>query len=159
MSNTGATVDEAESGKYPSERTLELIAKWPEDDLPGLFKFLADVWSDYGRIWEEDGFIKVSTGGWSGNEEIMSALRSNTIVWSFTWHSSYRGGFTLFRLPSARRPVTRVITLSKCEHCPHYNFDDQEKPERWGKHWCDHPKGNLQLHNDGGELPPSCPLP
>jgi len=38
----------------------------------------------------------VSTGGWSGNEELIGAMRMNFILWSQWWWSSRRGGHYVF---------------------------------------------------------------
>ncbi len=30
----------------------------------------------------------------------------------------------------------RLLVITKCSECKHYIFDDKDKPERWGEHWC-----------------------
>ena len=91
---------------YPTEVTLETIEKWGPTFTKGTAKNLLDfcfeAWSSYG--WSaQDGYVwKFSTGGWSGNEEIISAMTENYVFWSLCWKESKRGGhyeFTIEGLP------------------------------------------------------------
>ena len=41
----------------------------------------------------------MATGGWSGNESIISSLQDNIMFWSMYWESSHRGGLFIFRIP------------------------------------------------------------
>jgi len=89
---------------YPTEAALRRIREWPYKDLPGLFAFIADLWrygDDMAEQTEEDGQAvwRLHTGGWSGNEDIIAALRQNNIAWALTWYRSERGGHYEFRLP------------------------------------------------------------
>ncbi len=98
-----------DSNGYPSEWTLDAIATW-QYPFDGLMDFVKEAWSDMGIIHEDvlDDSIfkdrngidvyKLATGGWSGNEEIISALQRNAIFWSMHWESSHRGGLTILRL-------------------------------------------------------------
>ncbi len=58
------------------------------------------------RNWKYDDYIslrgrkfKLSTGGWSGNEEVMSALDQNKMFNMVCWESSKRGGHFVYELP------------------------------------------------------------
>ena len=83
--------------RYPTEATLATIAKWsyPFD---GLYDYLHAAWqSDYGRIFDKSDLTHFVTGGWSGNESIIEAMRENQLLWSLCWQSSHRGGLTVMK--------------------------------------------------------------
>ena len=85
---------------YPTEETLEAIANWPSEDMVSLFQFIKEAWKYDDMCWRQEGrTISASTVGWSGNEELISALRDNTIVWMICWQSSKRGGHYVFEIP------------------------------------------------------------
>ena len=84
---------------YPTDETLERIRAWDPWDFNGLAEFLVDLWHgpDCTNQWDSKGqLIKVeaSTGGWSGNEELLGAL---PVMWcklyAESWH---RGGHYVF---------------------------------------------------------------
>lgn len=98
---------------YPTEDTLEFLshvgsagkaldylrAAWKSHLVGGATENIsaheaAVVRSDFG-----DRYLRVSTGGWSGNEALLGALRKNTIVWRTTWQMSARGGLHIFKYP------------------------------------------------------------
>jgi hypothetical protein len=63
------------------------------------FSFVESLWNhDYGKVDRHADRIILITGGWSDNEAIVSAMQSNTTLWSRTWYSSTRGGRCEFRL-------------------------------------------------------------
>ena len=85
---------------YPDERTIELIGQWRiEDDYEKMLTFLTPIMSGYGRCEkrEIDNVWEVVTGGWSGNEEIISAMQSNLAFWGIYWQLSKRGGYYEFK--------------------------------------------------------------
>jgi hypothetical protein len=89
-----------DSDGYPSEETLQQITDWPINDPHGWFEFIRRTWdSHYGTIREADGKINFVTGGWSGNESIISAMRENFILWTIHWVSIHRGGLVVMELP------------------------------------------------------------
>lgn len=100
---------------YPSEEALKQIEEWPHDDLHGLFDLMRENWHFREWGWDElerdavEGealfgkgryrVLHISTGGWSGNESLISALRRNLVAWSVTWVAARRGGHFVFEIP------------------------------------------------------------
>jgi hypothetical protein len=96
---------------YPTQACHDLIEKWEwerEDNWSGLFALLKKVWRYDEYFWEEDGTdditdkpirrYHISTAGWSGNEELISAMKANHLFWMVCWVSSRRGGHYVFEL-------------------------------------------------------------
>lgn len=83
---------------YPTDEELERIRNWPAtDDWTEFFAFVRSV----GNYWPSDdpfgwhevgGVYAISTGGWSGNEDIIEAMHDNWIFWSMNFVSHRRGG-------------------------------------------------------------------
>lgn len=83
---------------YPTTETLVTIAKWPYP-FEGFYDYIRKCWKhEYGRIWEEEGHMRMATGGWSANEGIIDAMQDNTLFWASKWQASYRGGLFVFKL-------------------------------------------------------------
>lgn len=89
---------------YPSKKELNRIKNWPYTDLLGLFKYIEERWM-YPEYWDirddlSDKIVLVtcSTGGWSGNEDLIGALQQNTMAWALTWQESRRGGHYKFEM-------------------------------------------------------------
>ncbi len=93
---------------YPTDDALEVIEKWHWDDVPGWFKFIEEIWSYPDRVkyferehdWkkETNRYVGLSTGGWSGNESIIHAMKQNNLLWTVTWYMSKRGGYHEFQV-------------------------------------------------------------
>lgn len=93
---------------YPNEKELETIAKWDIHDPRGLVEFLQSVWyfENYFHISRgRNRFfqnwimrIRISTAGWSGNEDRIEALMQN-MFWMIYWQKSVRGGHYTFEIP------------------------------------------------------------
>lgn len=106
---------EFDADGYPSPRTLRTLTKWPIGNFGGALDFLAAGWSYPERVSRElsaaevelvhadlgDRFLRVSTGGWSGNEELLAAFRQNIVGWSLTWRLKTSGGLYIFEYPAA----------------------------------------------------------
>lgn len=99
-------------GEYPSDGEIVRIREWPLGDPLGWLTFIRSIWwaADWGWTVEtraERVIHSVSTGGWSGNEEIIGAMRENRALWGRTWGSSRRGGghytFEYVNEPSGER--------------------------------------------------------
>lgn len=83
---------------YPEESELTQISEWSWRDVAGLLAFVKERWT-YPNFWTQaDDLLRISTGGWSGNESLIVALKSNTGFWKLCWMSSHRGGHYEFDL-------------------------------------------------------------
>lgn len=85
--------------EYPTEEQLKQIETWPTEDFHGLMAFIKPLWK-YAEIgyWTQEGeSYSLSTGGWSGNDELITALRANYLFWAFYWYQSTRGGQYIFK--------------------------------------------------------------
>ena len=99
---------ELDQDGYPTPETLRIITEWPFKTFSDYDRLLEEIeqvwrWHDYfkrgplrkprfpgakdrRRTW------KVSTGGWSGHEDMIAALQDNHMFWAICWLSSRRGG-------------------------------------------------------------------
>lgn len=97
-----------DSDGYPDEESLKQIASM---DVIGRahewFALIEDNWwmPDWGFDREkcsDDGKpivrYSLSTGGWSGNEDVIEAMQQS-MGWVFWWQSSRRGGHYIFQVP------------------------------------------------------------
>lgn len=91
---------------YPEEHELLTIEKWDIQNkhIDDLFGYISLKWSTYGHIVrknrKKEFEIRLSTGGWSGNESIIEALQRNNLVWGLYWYRSQRGGHYWFLIPN-----------------------------------------------------------
>lgn len=86
---------------YPTDEELRKIEEWDFRDPKGLFNFVHEIWqyADEG-FWKEKGKrYRIATAGWSGNEDIIQAMRKNFGFWAQCWQLTARGGLYVFRLP------------------------------------------------------------
>ena len=94
---------------YPTDEALDKIRDWDYNDATGWLNFIKSIWwaTDWG--WTESTGTNVilnepqyeyhiSTGGWSGNEEIIDAMRKNYILWNLAWYEHRRGGHYIFAI-------------------------------------------------------------
>lgn len=90
-------------GEYPTEEELARVESWPNaDDFEALMEYVKSLWwaADWG--WSQKGRrYYVSTGGWSGNEDLIGAMGRNFVFWVLCWESSRRGGHYRFKIPPA----------------------------------------------------------
>jgi hypothetical protein len=85
---------------YPTEEELKKITDWPPADWGALLEYVKSIWwlPEWG--WDNaEGKYHISTGGWSGNEEIIEAMSLNRIFWSMCWRGSRAGGHFEFQIP------------------------------------------------------------
>ena len=88
---------------YPIDAELQTIRDWPyPKGHRGLLEYVEELWwaPEWG-ISTEGSEWSISTGGWSGNEEIIGALQENTMFWLMCWVQSRRGGHYIFRVPAS----------------------------------------------------------
>lgn len=96
---------------YPTDEELDRIKSWPiEGDHSLWFDFIRSCWWAAYWGWHEEDAVddlfdkpvhrySISTGGWSGNENIIDAMRGNeNMLWAFTWVQSRRGGHYIFQI-------------------------------------------------------------
>jgi hypothetical protein len=99
---------------YPADETLQRIREWPVTDLRGLFEFVREAWNWPTQLWTEtDAAIICCAGGWSGNEDLIGALKANAAAWTLTWYQSTRGGRFEFRLPVSATPQSGQTVAKK----------------------------------------------
>lgn len=91
-----------DAGGYPTEETLQAIREWDFKSLRSCFEFIKRAWRypDYFTIGEK--LAQISTAGWSGNEELISALKDNRVIWEMTWLKIEFGGHFEFNIDFPR---------------------------------------------------------
>lgn len=100
---------------YPTSESLDYIKNWSvmiglyDDMLKNgqffgkekydmLISYLEELW--WGDlIYYEDGLLELHTGGWSGNEEIISELK-HTDMWMHKFRCNESGGHYFFKIDS-----------------------------------------------------------
>ena len=103
---------------YPTKEQLNKILNWritSNKDLLDIACFVKYFWNwdepyyklsrrikdrDEASVREGEYYrkLELSTGGWSGNEDIISALMENFIWWSMCFYSHHAGGHYVFRI-------------------------------------------------------------
>lgn len=89
---------------YPDTQSLEQIKNWDmgRDGVDGLLALIEQNtrWAD--RQIQRRGKRVISyhysTGGWSGNESVIKALRANILFWALCWRKHTAGGHYSFRI-------------------------------------------------------------
>ena len=91
--------------EYPNEDDLNAIRTWDIITIGGLrslLDFLSSQWmygdSGYFELKGKNVLkLRLSTAGWSGNEDRINALSDN-IFWMMFWEKSLRGGHHYFKI-------------------------------------------------------------
>ena len=95
---------------YPTKEALDRITNWDYNDPKGWFSFIENIWYLCPWGWKEGQFkynewdeesrylYRISTAGWSGNEDIIRAMQKHNILWGDAWLESRRGGHYIFEL-------------------------------------------------------------
>ncbi len=90
---------------YPTDEFLEWIRSYDTitgDSMEFILTIL-DEWyhGDYGwkiqRAYKGERKVFISTCGWSGNEEMIAALRDNFMFWAVHYFSHQTGGHYIFK--------------------------------------------------------------
>lgn len=100
---------------YATDEELQKIVEWGyEKGFVPLMEFVQSLWQYEDYFTKEpsgddkvEAFYRVSTGGWSGHEDIIEALQKNHMFWTTCWVYSRRGGHYQFEVP---------IHLAQSEH-------------------------------------------
>jgi hypothetical protein len=91
---------------YPDDRDLAELRTFPGPDYRPLVERVRELWHDSGEVRTPDAkTVELVTGGWSGNEDVITALSENPLFWMLTWQESHRGGRHVFHLPPLRPPL------------------------------------------------------
>lgn len=104
---------ELDEDGYPTEATLDALKDWPYEDIGGALDFAKAAWHwpDWaGDVTDEhelavlraepgERYARFATGGWSGNESIIAALKENLMVRAVAWKLSACGGLHIFQYP------------------------------------------------------------
>lgn len=92
---------ELDDDGYPTDGTLETIKNFVvnnDEDCEKLLQMASQVWlyPDYFTKDESTKCWFVSTGGWSGNEDVIKALNENHVFWMLYWKQTRVGGHYVF---------------------------------------------------------------
>jgi hypothetical protein len=90
---------------YPDDDTLKQIETFDLgvkfENLHEYLKLIWENWEYANASWTYDkntGCLQISTCGWSGNEEIIAAMKQNYLFWGIFWYQSKRGGHYWFQV-------------------------------------------------------------
>jgi len=88
---------ELDNDGYPTEETIGSI-KFFTGGFEELLSTIAPLFAEYGQCEKNKELCRwvISTGGWSGNEEVVRALQQNHWFWVNCWYRSTRGGHYQF---------------------------------------------------------------
>lgn len=100
-----AQICEAKPMRYPDEETLAKVKNWHgwnNESFHSFMAYLKDIADWY--VFEQKGEAYfLSTGGWSGNEDVIYAMMENHMFWMMYHYQSRRGGHYIFA-PSGYDP-------------------------------------------------------
>lgn len=89
---------------YPDEASLKEIKEWDilKQGVQGLLDLVEEntnlVDFSFSITGKRVLRFEYHTGGWSGNEDVIGALRENMLFFSMYWEKSTRGGHYYFRI-------------------------------------------------------------
>ena len=98
---------------YPTTDTVKALELWPHEDIAAALDFVKAIWH-----WSEaathdlsaheaailranpgERYLRLATGGWSGNEELVAALQANVMLHMLAWRLSAHGGLHIYQYP------------------------------------------------------------
>lgn len=83
---------------YPAEEVLDYIAQIrSRQDHKEILELVKSLWCYPAYATVEGDVYTFRTGGWSGNESLISAMQKNLLFWSFCWEMSKKGGVHVFK--------------------------------------------------------------
>jgi len=91
---------------YPDNTTISEIESFDMNmmvptNISYYLKLIWDNWEYPNTSWKYNkntGCLQISTCGWSGNEEVVAAMKRNYLFWTLFWYGSKRGGHYWFRI-------------------------------------------------------------
>lgn len=95
---------------YPTDETLDIIANWePSVDVSVWIAFcVAALHKTYSTVCRRGNDLWIATGGWSGNEDIIEAMRQN-VMWSLCFRFASAGGGVLLRTNQDESPLFELL--------------------------------------------------
>ena len=85
--------------RYPTDEELEKVKKWEITGKPKAFSALMtyiNEIADWYRFEQKGNAYFLSTGGWSGNEDVIMAMMENMVFWFIYHYRTTRGGHYIF---------------------------------------------------------------
>ena len=92
--------------EYPTVDELKEIREWDifHKGAIDLLRYIEEIWhnGDLSITGKKVIYVQMHTFGWSGNEEIIAALKDNRWFWTFYWQASKRGGHYWFKIDTRK---------------------------------------------------------
>ena len=84
---------------YPTDAALKLVREWDVKDVKEFHDLMLMVkylwrWANY--VIRNNEQYTLITGGWSGNESIVAAMKENLLLHIMYWYSSNRSGTHIY---------------------------------------------------------------
>lgn len=102
---------------YPTDEELEAVKNWPYENRFELIDYLINIfWCPDWCITVKGKRVKkvwISTGGWSGNEDIMEAFKLNFHIWAYCWKTHRTGGHYYFEFRPYPKSQKNVVNTSE----------------------------------------------
>jgi len=89
------------TNEYPTGSELKIATEYQvtNDNFHTFMDYIKSIWWCPNWGWTRDGgTYRISTGGWSGNEDVIGALMRNSVFWLMYWKQSRVGGHYIFSL-------------------------------------------------------------